>query len=116
MGWPEQKVEYYLEMDTTLAACEEMREYLTRHRQQLDFADEAVENLSRLIESVGKEESEAGSALAEYTKISGRRKWVMEHAIDVIHDLRPLVRRDLGMAHPDYVAIKWPAMVSPDPM
>ena len=116
MGWPEQSVEYYLEEDSTMGACREMREYLARYRQQIDFADEEIGNLDRLIENAGREVTEAGAALSDYRKLSGRRKSAMEHAIELIKDLRPVVRRDLGVEHPEYYGIKWPAAVSPDPM
>ena len=94
----------------------EMRDYLVRFRQQIDFADEEVTHLNRLIGDAGREELAAGEALQAYQRIAGRRKSAMDHVIKVITDLRPLLRRDLGIDHPEYRAIRWPAAVSPDPM
>jgi hypothetical protein len=116
IGYPEQAVEYFLEEDNTLAACREMRDFLALHRQQLDFADKEIEALDGLLADAVREGREAGAALNDYRGVANSRKAAMERAIQVIAAIRPVVRKDLGIAHPDYVGIKWPAMVAPDAM
>ncbi len=116
IGYPEQSVEYFLEEAETLVGCREMRDFLALHRQQLDFADSEIQKLDTLLASAVREGREAGVALVDYRRIANTRKAAMERAIEVIADLRPVVRKDLGISHPDYQGIKWPAMVAPDAM
>lgn len=115
-GYPDYPVEYYLDEGKTLAACREMRDFLILHRQSIEFADDEIEKLSGLLNGALQENREADEALVGYRRVANARKAAMERAIEVIGDLRRKVRGDLGRTHPDYLAIKWPAMVSPDPM
>ena len=116
MGFPERTVDYFLEEADTRAACAEMRDFLVLHRQHIDFADAEIEALNALLNTATQEGREADAALGDYKRVANSRKAAMERAINVIGDLRPIVRRDLGITHPDYLGIKWPAMVAPDPM
>ena len=114
IGYPEDVVGYWDE-EETVEGTGLMLEYLKEHQSSLDFAEGIVAELSELLKHAGSEGQEADKALTAYKKISGTRKLAMEDAIMAIDNLRRRIRDDIGREHADYKAIRWPAMVAPDP-
>lgn len=114
LGYPEQVVNYWDE-DDTLAAAREMLDFLREHQSSLDFADDFIGDLDRLLSGSRTEMRETTDALDAYRRVMGQRKVVMENALQIIGAVRRAMREDLGVGHADYQSIKWPAMLEPDP-
>ena len=114
IDYPQEVISYW-EPDETVDGVKTMLDYLKEHRENLDFAEDFITDLSNLLEGAGKEGEEADKAFDSYKRISGTRKLAMEDAISAIDVLRRRIRDDLGRDHADYRAIRWPAMVAPDP-
>ena len=115
VGWPEAEVKY-LEAEQAAAVTLEMIGFLQEHQEALDFGESEAARLIRLLEGALQEDRDESVSMDKYLRASMGRKLVMEQAIELIQEVRPLVRRDLGREHPDYQGISWPATVAPDPM
>ncbi len=115
VGYPTQVVSYW-DQEDTLEAAQQMLAFLKEHREDLDFADESLSEIQRLLNNVEREGEEVTTALAGYREVSSSRKLAMEIVQDIIKEVRPSMRREFGRDSEAYKSIRWPAMLDPDPM
>ncbi len=114
LDYPEDVVTYWDEAHA-IDGGQRMLAYLRERGSALDFAAEMIAEFEKLLDKSHQEGREENQALLDYRRISGSRKTAMEKAIEVIDVVRRAAREDLGAEHADYLAVRWPAMVAPDP-
>lgn len=112
-GWPEYPVDY-LESEVMQEAAERMLSYLQAHPDLIDDASDLIATLRTQLERSRKGTSEGTQARDEYQRLVSRRIRAMDQAVATIRRMRLSIRADLGMRHPAYKAVAWPATVSPD--
>lgn len=115
VGYPSEEVGYWDEAEA-VAAAQAMVAFLEEHRKALDFAEAAASELKKLLGGSARESGETKEALDHYRRISMDRKAAMEAAAEVIGAVRVELRREVGVEGELYRAIRWPAMVAPDPL
>ncbi len=113
VGFLDQKVMYWYQA-ALIAAVDQMIDYLSEHKDDLDFAADEIEKLGRQKEKALSEVDESGRALNDYLRYSKLRADALTETKDTIANFRRTLRRDLGVRDEDYQAIHWPQQVASD--
>ncbi len=113
-GYPTHPVDY-LDMDAMESAAREMLAFLKANKNLVDGAQSFVEALNTHLDKSARTLSESVRAREDYSRSVSRRIRAIEQAEDVIRVLRVHIRADLGHRHPEYAAVRWPAVLAPDP-
>lgn len=114
VDYPTQSVDY-LKVEDMERAARAMTAALKAHSASVDGAQELIDTLNTHIDKSARALAESVRARDEYSRAISRRIRAIENAEDTIRFLRVHIRADLGHRHPEYAAIRWPAVLAPDP-
>lgn len=113
VGYPDERVLHW-DPEILTDAVGNMVAYLKERGKAVEGGSDHAERLESLLSSARGEKKDAGSALAEYSRLVLFRAGAMATLASTIGDFRTAMRRTLGKRHPEYAAIRWPMSVAPD--
>lgn len=113
VGFPDQRIRYWDE-ELLEETVREMVSYLEQRTDEIEFAADYADRLTRTLDGAVDEDDEQSDALRAYQRRVKKRSDAMGGAAQVIADFRELLRDELGTDDPEYQSLRWPYALSPD--
>jgi hypothetical protein len=113
INFPDRRILYW-DYDALLVVVEGMSAYLDEHKDELDFAAEVREKMTRLIAAGQAESQEAATALKLFQRFVDLRREAITEVGALIGEFRVGLRRTVGKKDAGYQSIFWPYAIASD--